>query len=136
MINTTILDSIILDNRNNKNLDAHLIELDEVPETYINSVCSKSFDEMNKGERKEATDSITEYLKYNVESEEEYLLRGVESNNFSSCEDEKIETLEDFEEDDNLGWKKNIGKTTYYKVRNIIGEARTVYVENDKLVIA
>lgn len=66
MINYSILDAIIFDNKESKSLDSFLHELEQVPETYINSVCAKSFDEMTDKERETTFFSIKKYLEQNV----------------------------------------------------------------------
>lgn len=62
-ISTSHLDAILSDSI--QDLEYHLYELEEVPENYVNSVCDKSFDEMNQYERKASIATIKEYLKNN-----------------------------------------------------------------------
>lgn len=135
MINNSILDQIIIDSRNTQSLESHLTQLSQMPEHYVNSVCSKSLDEMTEEEQIKTVEEIEEYLKGNVETEKDFLRRKVEENEYQECTDDRIKTISDFGEDDNLGYKKEIDGITYYKVSDIDSEAQTVFIKDDNLEI-
>lgn len=64
---TQILDQIISDSRLiEKSLEDYLTELDQMPENYVNSICNKSFDEMNDTEKTAKVGAIKSYLTENV----------------------------------------------------------------------
>lgn len=65
-VNTQVLDQIIADSH--QSLEQELADLEAVPETFINVVCEKSYDEMSSKERAEVVAFIEEYLKDNMES--------------------------------------------------------------------
>lgn len=64
-INTTVLDQIIFDSE--MNLEDELIELAQMPENFVNSICEKSYDEMTTKEKAEAVEKIGIYLRDNKE---------------------------------------------------------------------
>lgn len=64
-VNTQLLDQIIFDST--MSLSDELLELAQMPENFINSVCEKHYDEMSREERAAATAEIEEYLKSNME---------------------------------------------------------------------
>lgn len=68
-INKQLIDQIVFDSElEGGNLASFLHELQEVPETWVNSVCEKSYDEMTLKEKKKAIKMITEYLEENYEA--------------------------------------------------------------------
>lgn len=68
-MNTSILDSIIFDAKQTQ--EEILFDFEQNPESYINSVCQKSLDEMNEEERTEASDEIKTYIENNVSTASE-----------------------------------------------------------------
>lgn len=64
--NKTYLSAIITDNPD-QSLESFLYELDEMPESIINSVCLETFDEMNYMEAEGAIETIKNYLTENIE---------------------------------------------------------------------
>lgn len=64
-VNTQILDQIIFDST--MSLSDELLDLAQMPENFINSVCDKHYDEMSSDERAAASAEIEAYLKANME---------------------------------------------------------------------
>lgn len=62
-ISTQFLDQIIFDST--MSLSDELLDLSQNPESFVNSVCDVSYDEMTSSEREEAIAFIESYLKEN-----------------------------------------------------------------------
>lgn len=72
-MNTSRLDSIIFDERLQKNtLIDVLYDLDQMPESWINTLYEKSYDDMDSIEVQNCIEEIKKYLENNMPTEDDF----------------------------------------------------------------